>query len=287
MNLATWNQTITRELRLSGFQVQEYHQPGRPALHQPECLMLHWTASRRGDHPSIGTVIQGRPGVSGPLYHWVVGRGGSLHCITDGYANHAGVGNAAMLDVACRGEMTLETPFATHDAGSGGNRRSIGISLELTEGEEISAAQFESVTVLSALLLREMGRHRGHMMMHDHYTPRKIDLTHDQYRKIYTEVGNLMELEAALPIGPHGLRMPRYEPAIHMNGRIVDYSGSGKGMVILTDTADIYCFGVRYRGSPNDDPRSDYELIGRPVQVRADEYGYTVYTDRGYSYRYD
>lgn len=52
----------------------------------------HTAGARRGVAPSLGTCINGRPDVPGPLCHGLLGRDRVLRLIASGRANHAGRG---------------------------------------------------------------------------------------------------------------------------------------------------------------------------------------------------
>ncbi|HZP20833.1 MAG TPA: N-acetylmuramoyl-L-alanine amidase [Bauldia sp.] len=56
-------------------------------------VICHHTAgARQGNMPSLGTIINGRPGLSGPLAQLGLGRDGTFYIVAAGRANHAGVG---------------------------------------------------------------------------------------------------------------------------------------------------------------------------------------------------
>jgi len=61
----------------------------------PKVVICHHTATSAraaGDYPSLSVVRDGRPGLSGPLSHYGIGRNGTVYVIASGKANHAGVG---------------------------------------------------------------------------------------------------------------------------------------------------------------------------------------------------
>lgn len=57
-------------------------------------VLFHDTAGRPppDDHPSLPTVIHGRPGVPGPLANFFLARSGTFTIVAAGKANHAGMG---------------------------------------------------------------------------------------------------------------------------------------------------------------------------------------------------
>ena len=59
----------------------------------PSGVVCHHTASAAGgDHPALGTVINGRPDLNGPLCNVLLARNGDCYIIAAGTANHAGTG---------------------------------------------------------------------------------------------------------------------------------------------------------------------------------------------------
>lgn len=57
----------------------------------------HTAGPRKGNAPSLGTVINGRPDLPGPLCHVLIGRDNTCYVIAAGRANHAGAGGWAGL----------------------------------------------------------------------------------------------------------------------------------------------------------------------------------------------
>jgi len=82
-------------LRAEGVTVVEepgWRDRGNPTF-SPKGVICHHTAGpARGDAPSLGTCINGRPGLPGPLCQIVLARSGTAHVIASGRANHAGAG---------------------------------------------------------------------------------------------------------------------------------------------------------------------------------------------------
>lgn len=60
----------------------------------PVGVMAHHTAGpSTGELPSLGTLINGRPDLAGPLCQVGLGRSGTVYIVAAGRANHAGEGN--------------------------------------------------------------------------------------------------------------------------------------------------------------------------------------------------
>ena len=92
MPRAPW---LADALRAEGVKVVE--EPGwrdrGSATFNPKGVICHHTAGpAKGDAPSLGVCINGRPGLPGPLCQIVLARSGTAHVIASGRANHAGLG---------------------------------------------------------------------------------------------------------------------------------------------------------------------------------------------------
>lgn len=59
----------------------------------PKGSVDHHTADGPGNHPSLGIVTNGRPGLSGPLCNVLIGRDNTCFVVAAGRANHAGEGS--------------------------------------------------------------------------------------------------------------------------------------------------------------------------------------------------
>lgn len=136
----TWLPEI---LRNAGLKVAEYPgwaSRGRGDFGRPEGVMCHHTATTKaGNMPSLGTLVQGRSDLSGPLCHLGLARDGTYYVIAAGRANHAGVGEwKAIRD---------------------GNGRFIGIEAEHSgrPDEPWSAVQRDAYVRGAAALLRQIG----------------------------------------------------------------------------------------------------------------------------------
>jgi hypothetical protein len=98
----------------------------------PQIILWHHTAGPRvGDFPSRNVLINGRPGLPGPLVQVGMSRSCVFHLIASGKANHAGVGEWQ---------------------GFSGNRQAIGLEVENvgTTAEPWTPKQIESMVTFSA-----------------------------------------------------------------------------------------------------------------------------------------
>lgn len=79
-------------------------------------VLCHHTGTvRDGNMPTLDTLINGRPGLSGPLAQLGLGRDGTYYVIAAGRCNHAGSGN-------WRGITSGNTHFIGIEAENGGGR---------------------------------------------------------------------------------------------------------------------------------------------------------------------
>lgn len=75
-------------------EVKGWQTRGRPYNFYPKAIIAHHDASSisSGNQGALNLVINGRPGLSGPLSQFVLCRDGKVVVVAAGYANHAGIG---------------------------------------------------------------------------------------------------------------------------------------------------------------------------------------------------
>jgi hypothetical protein len=90
----TW---LPQVLLAAGLKVAEqpgWQDRGRGDVGATKGVMCHHTAGlQTGNMPSLGTVINGRSDLPGPLAQLCLGRDGTFYVVAAGRCNHAGVGN--------------------------------------------------------------------------------------------------------------------------------------------------------------------------------------------------
>lgn len=156
MTRALW---LADALRAEGVTVVEepgWRDRGNPTF-SPKGVICHHTAGpARGDAPSLGTCINGRPGLPGPLCQIVLARSGTAHVIASGRANHAGAGGWR---------------------GLTGNTSVFGIEAENTGlGEPWPQVQYDAYVRVVAALCRRGGIPTGMVCAHREWAPgRKVD----------------------------------------------------------------------------------------------------------------
>jgi len=145
----------------------------------PEGVLLHHTAGPpRGEMPDLSIIINGRPGLSGPLANLSLGRSGTYYVIAAGRAYHAG--------------------FGTWNNVTSGNSCFIGIEAENTgvAGDPWPLVQMDAYQRGVAALLAHMGRDASWCAGHKEYAipaGRKTDpdFDMDMFRKA---VAKLLEV---------------------------------------------------------------------------------------------
>ncbi len=158
----TWMAQAFRKNGLRVKEVEGWKNRGRPGTFAPRGVMFHHTASSQhgGAAPSLATCVRGRPDVTGPLCHVLVGRDGTVHVIAAGRANHAGSGG----------------PWRNIPRDSG-NAFTVGVEVENNGvGERFSDELLEACDVVFATLLLGLRRRSGWLVGHKEWAPqRKID----------------------------------------------------------------------------------------------------------------
>lgn len=147
----------------------------------PAGIVLHHTASstKSGPTGSLRTVLNGRPGIPGPLCHILVGRDASVHLIAAGRANHAGSDSSVALAEMAAGKVGPATKTAAARKLRDdvvGNRQAWGVEIENNgTTEPWSDAVVDVVGHLCALICEASGWTEGHVTTHRNLTARKTD----------------------------------------------------------------------------------------------------------------
>jgi hypothetical protein len=168
--MLNWLPAVLRDAGLHVREVPGWQGRGRGRMGEPLGVLAHHTAGpasgdgRLGDlvvpdYPSLGTVVNGRPRLAGPLANVGLARDGTWIVIAAGRANHSGAGSA---------------PWCP--AGQG-NRRLIGIEAEsVGTRDDWTDEQRESYPRGVATLLRHLGLPAARVIGHKEWAPRrKID----------------------------------------------------------------------------------------------------------------
>lgn len=175
---------IATILRSGGLRVVEtsgWKTRVRPGEFAPVGVMNHHTASRKGsgNAPSLGTVVNGRPDLHGPLCNVLVARDGACYVVSAGRANHAGLGSSRVLALTRAGKAPqgdARTYAPQNDAV--GNGYYVGVEVENDGvGEPYPQKQLDAVVAANAALLKAMKRGANCAIHHREWTSRKIDMS--------------------------------------------------------------------------------------------------------------
>jgi hypothetical protein len=184
---------VAAKTSLEVIEVPGWQTRGRGEMSDVRAVVCHHTATlnRTADMPSLDTLINGRPDLSGPLAHFGLSRSGKIYVIAAGRCNHAG---------------TVQNP-------SWGNSHSIGIEAEATGTDaawpEVQMAAFAR---LCRVLVDHFGLSVSAVLGHKEVADppgRKIDPNFDMtaFRTRISELGG------AAPPGPVPAPVPIPVPA--------------------------------------------------------------------------
>jgi N-acetylmuramoyl-L-alanine amidase len=154
-----WLSDVLAASGLAVVEVGNWRTRSAGTMQTPTGVLGHHTAGpAAGNYPSLQVVVDGRPGLSGPLSNLGLGRDGTWFVIAGGRAHHAGAGSL---------------PWVPRDRG---NEFLIGVEAESTGRGDWTAAQRDSYPRGVAALLRYLGLPASRFAGHKEYAPtRKID----------------------------------------------------------------------------------------------------------------
>jgi len=157
----TWLPQVLLDAGLKVAEVEGWEVYGRGDVGNVVGVICHHTAGpRRGNMPSLDTIIDGRSDLAGPLAQLGLGRDGTYYVIAAGRCNHAGLGSwNGLVDV--------------------GNSRFIGIEAEntgLSNDQPWPEVQMDAYRRGVAAILQRLGRGPEWCAGHKEYAPdRKSD----------------------------------------------------------------------------------------------------------------
>ncbi|WP_267244342.1 N-acetylmuramoyl-L-alanine amidase [Streptomyces sp. PR69] len=135
-------------------------------------VMIHHTVTK-GTTSTVRICRDGYSGLPGPLCHGVIAKDGSVHLISAGRANHAGLGDGDVLRAVI---AERELP-ADNEANTDGNRHFYGFECEnLGDGKDPwPAVQLEAIERVSAAICRAHGWNERSVIGHLEWQPGKVD----------------------------------------------------------------------------------------------------------------
>jgi len=105
----TWLPDVLAEAGLAVERVPGWESRGRGDIGEVLGVLCHHTGGpRHGNLPSLGTLLDGRPGIPGPLAQLAVGRDGTFYVLAAGRCNHAGAGQWGGISGANRHFIGIE-----------------------------------------------------------------------------------------------------------------------------------------------------------------------------------
>ncbi|GAA4852347.1 peptidoglycan recognition protein family protein [Saccharopolyspora rosea] len=203
---------FARILRAAGITVVTtpgWEQRGVRGAFAPVGVLNHHTATRSSaarPAPTVNVCVEGRPDLSGPLCHLLIGADGTVHVIAAGRANHAGKARAS----------------GPNPAGDG-NTLYIGVEWDYSGDEAPSQAQYDTAVRVSAALLRHLGRPpeaaRGHR---ETSVTGKVDPGHVDLDRFRADVAHAL----------------RGEDELNLDDEFTDWNGTRKTIKGLFDDLD-------------------------------------------------
>lgn len=154
---------VARKTSLEVIEVPGWETRGRGEMSDVRAVVCHHTATlnRTADMPSLDTLVDGRPDLTGPLAHFGLSRSGKVYVIAAGRCNHAG---------------TVRDP-------SWGNSHAIGIEAEATGTDATwPEIQLEAFAQLCRVLIDHFGLSASAVLGHKEVADppgRKIDPNFD------------------------------------------------------------------------------------------------------------
>jgi len=151
--------------------------PAYPAATRFAGIGLHHTAG----HDDLDVVVNGRPGLPGPLANLYVARDGKVYVVAAGRANHLGAGAVEVYRRTLRDLAPLgDAADVGLDDSTVGNGVYVGIEVENfgTPGDPYPRAQIDSLQRTCAALCEEMGWTANRCVQHREWTRRKVDMSY-------------------------------------------------------------------------------------------------------------
>lgn len=140
-------------------------------------VMMHDTVTTGTDH-TVALCYDGYAGLPGPLCQGVIDKGGVIHLVGYGRANHAGLGDRDVLD-AVIAESYGDAPPTDNQANVDGNARFYGFEcINLGNGKDPwPEAQVDAMVRAAAAICRAHGWTAKSVIGHKEWQPGKIDPT--------------------------------------------------------------------------------------------------------------
>jgi len=210
----------------------------RPGSFAPVGIVIHHTAGRN----DLNTVINGRPGLAGPLANLYFDRDAPhrVTLVSGGLCNHAGPGSAVVLDEVRRGVASGPgAGLRRLDDDASGNRWFYGFEAEnLGDGvQPWPPEQYRAMVAAAAAICRHHRWGAGVVIGHLEWTRRKIDPRGLSMAGFRADVARLLDPSHvdARPIASAAVSGPSFEEdtmqrhfvSLHAGGARLDGAGNG------------------------------------------------------------
>lgn len=153
-------------------------------------VMLHHTVTK-GTSGSLSTVTDGYSGLPGPLCHGMIDKDGVVHLVGWGRANHAGLGDQAVLNAVIREKNLPAARSQTVD----GNRRFYGFEcVNMGDGKDPwPKAQVEAMCRVSAALCSAHKWGERSVIGHKEWQTGKVDPRGLSMPKLRSRIGGILD----------------------------------------------------------------------------------------------
>ncbi|TDU89109.1 repeat uncharacterized protein DUF346 [Kribbella voronezhensis] len=213
-------------LRAAGVQVVEegdWRNRGVSGSFNPIGVLWHHTAARSSatnPAPALGTVINGRSDLQGPLCHALVDYNGVFHLVSANRANHAGPARAS-------------GPIPAGD----GNTMLVGWEIDYDGvNQHMTPAQYTESLKATAAVLRQLGRDASYARGHrETSTTGKIDPSFIDLDVMRSDVAALIAGGGAVPGQAYRYGDQQHFAAVSTTGTLTNLSWSPSTNIVRPD----------------------------------------------------
>lgn len=164
-------------------------------------VMLHHTGTDVAVKSQANILTDGYAGLPGPLCHGGIAPDGKLHIAGWGRANHAGLGDSAILAKVISENYTGNLKPTDQNGFVDGNSRFYGFEIMYSGSRKMTGEQEETAAKISAALCRKHGWNSKSVIGHGEWQPGKWD---PGYRpgKIIDMAAMRVEIQDWIRLGP-------------------------------------------------------------------------------------
>ncbi|WP_433406889.1 peptidoglycan-binding protein [Streptomyces sp. CA-146814] len=162
-------------------------------------VMIHHTVTS-GTASSVELCYNGHSALPGPLCHGVIAKDGTVHLVSAGRANHAGLGD----DDVLRAVIAERELPPDNEANTDGNRYFYGFEcVNLGDGKDPwPAAQRLAIERASAAICRAHGWRERSVLGHLEWQPGKVDPRGFTMDSMRARIGKRLDVDPASPAAP-------------------------------------------------------------------------------------